>query len=114
MIPRPPRSTPLYSSAASDVYKRQGHVPLLIGARAEQFQVLDQLLRQRGGALDSSASNEVRVCCADHRVAVNPAVVPEATVLDGHDRVDQQRGHFVEGDGLTVLRIELCDDVAGI
>src|SRR5660398_302513 len=23
MIPRPPRSTPLYSSAASDVYKRQ-------------------------------------------------------------------------------------------
>src|SRR5450759_3838668 len=26
MIRRPPRSTPLYSSAASDVYKRQGHV----------------------------------------------------------------------------------------
>src|SRR5665647_2238873 len=25
MIRRPPRSTPLYSSAASDVYKRQGH-----------------------------------------------------------------------------------------
>ena len=24
MIRRPPRSTPLYSSAASDVYKRQG------------------------------------------------------------------------------------------
>src|SRR5665647_2489782 len=26
MIRRPPRSTPLYSSAASDVYKRQEHV----------------------------------------------------------------------------------------
>src|SRR5660397_214951 len=26
MIRRPPRSTPLYSSAASDVYKRQGRV----------------------------------------------------------------------------------------
>src|SRR5665647_491198 len=26
MIRRPPRSTPLYSSAASDVYKRQVHV----------------------------------------------------------------------------------------
>src|SRR5665647_3797294 len=26
MIRRPPRSTPLYSSAASDVYKRQGAV----------------------------------------------------------------------------------------
>ena len=25
MIRRPPRSTPLYSSAASDVYKRQGY-----------------------------------------------------------------------------------------
>src|SRR5660398_69033 len=32
MIRRPPRSTPLYSSAASDVYKRQGEVP---GAVAE-------------------------------------------------------------------------------
>src|SRR5660398_327280 len=27
MIRRPPRSTPLYSSAASDVYKRQGFTP---------------------------------------------------------------------------------------
>src|SRR5450759_6040673 len=27
MIRRPPRSTPLYSSAASDVYKRQGVIP---------------------------------------------------------------------------------------
>src|SRR5674476_263854 len=27
MIRRPPRSTPLYSSAASDVYKRQGLSP---------------------------------------------------------------------------------------
>src|SRR5665647_2418049 len=26
MIRRPPRSTPLYSSAASDVYKRQPHI----------------------------------------------------------------------------------------
>ena len=29
MIRRPPRSTPLYSSAASDVYKRQGRVALV-------------------------------------------------------------------------------------
>src|SRR5665647_129272 len=28
MIRRPPRSTPLYSSAASDVYKRQGKDPV--------------------------------------------------------------------------------------
>src|SRR5674476_370526 len=30
MIRRPPRSTPLYSSAASDVYKRQVHAVILI------------------------------------------------------------------------------------
>ena len=31
MIRRPPRSTPLYSSAASDVYKRQVAITLLMG-----------------------------------------------------------------------------------
>ena len=31
MMRRPPRSTPLYSSAASDVYKRQGSVTNALG-----------------------------------------------------------------------------------
>ena len=31
MIRRPPRSTPLYSSAASDVYKRQEYEALIAG-----------------------------------------------------------------------------------
>ena len=31
MIRRPPRSTPLYSSAASDVYKRQAHGTVTLG-----------------------------------------------------------------------------------
>src|SRR5674476_1026471 len=34
MIRRPPRSTPLYSSAASDVYKRQGHKEEDVGEAA--------------------------------------------------------------------------------
>src|SRR5665647_2201785 len=40
MIRRPPRSTPLYSSAASDVYKRQVYMVVLIGQ-----QNLDYLFR---------------------------------------------------------------------
>src|SRR5665647_1670256 len=35
MLRRPPRSTPLYSSAASDVYKRQVCVELVAGQRAD-------------------------------------------------------------------------------
>ena len=34
MIRRPPRSTPLYSSAASDVYKRQGFSVFVVGIAA--------------------------------------------------------------------------------
>src|SRR5660398_288292 len=33
MIPRPARSTPLYSSAASDVYKRQGMMHRMVAPR---------------------------------------------------------------------------------
>ena len=38
MIRRPPRSTPLYSSAASDVYKRQVHASLrnILGSHVAQ------------------------------------------------------------------------------
>src|SRR5660398_191204 len=42
MIRRPPRSTPLYSSAASDVYKRQ--TPVLVGGSGLYVRaVLDEL-----------------------------------------------------------------------
>ena len=37
MIRRPPRSTPLYSSAASDVYKRQLGVLTLLGTALYAF-----------------------------------------------------------------------------
>ena len=37
MIRRPPRSTPLYSSAASDVYKRQVDIDLRIKISGESF-----------------------------------------------------------------------------
>src|SRR5660397_28866 len=37
MIPRPPRSTPLYSSAASDVYKRQNQVNVALVANHENI-----------------------------------------------------------------------------
>ena len=39
MIRRPPRSTPLYSSAASDVYKRQASTPRILWAFIAPFDV---------------------------------------------------------------------------
>ena len=42
MIRRPPRSTPLYSSAASDVYKRQVQIP-------HKGQVKDTIIEVLGG-----------------------------------------------------------------
>src|SRR5660397_262318 len=40
MIRRPPRSTPLYSSAASDVYKRQGYLVHRKPTRTNNGQVM--------------------------------------------------------------------------
>ena len=45
MIRRPPRSTPLYSSAASDVYKRQAHLNgykkgIYVGVRVKQGDII--------------------------------------------------------------------------
>src|SRR5660397_244157 len=56
MIRRPPRSTPLYSSAASDVYKRQGAVTAakmmaeLAVARGKHFQAFPEYGPLRSGA----------------------------------------------------------------
>src|SRR5450759_3896191 len=58
MIPRPPRSTPLYSSAASDVYKRQvlervvegDHAPVCLGADASMSDLrVDAVSKVHGG-----------------------------------------------------------------
>ena len=66
MIRRPPRSTPLYSSAASDVYKRQ----------YSKFKVGAALLTKRGeiigGANVESASYGL-TCCAE-RIALFKAL----------------------------------------
>src|SRR5450759_6007046 len=42
MILRPPRSTPLYSSAASDVYKRQGIHALVTGLAERGTNAVDE------------------------------------------------------------------------
>src|SRR5660398_50492 len=68
MIRRPPRSTPLYSSAASDVYKRQGLVNVgIIGlmkalekfdsTRNVQFETYARF-RIRGAVLDELRSRD--------------------------------------------------------
>src|SRR5660397_213137 len=51
MIRRPPRSTPLYSSAASDVYKRQERSrpePVSVGVREHQGAVLLGAQKRQG------------------------------------------------------------------
>ena len=46
MIRRPPRSTPLYSSAASDVYKRQLVISVEVGEKTNRFHSCDQSTRR--------------------------------------------------------------------
>ena len=61
MIRRPPRSTPLYSSAASDVYKRQGSTPMT-SFLLESFRVVVHLLphcREAASLQTSTAGDAV-------------------------------------------------------
>src|SRR5674476_926340 len=75
MIRRPPRSTPLYSSAASDVYKRQGGgCPFLVQQRCQTYALrrgaLEPAVKQRSKLhLNHVAPREVhgRVAGADQR-----------------------------------------------
>ena len=50
MIRRPPRSTPLYSSAASDVYKRQ--VLIALTATGDDLRVLGQVNSGKPGGVN--------------------------------------------------------------
>src|SRR5660398_297572 len=68
MIRRPPRSTPLYSSAASDVYKRQ-HVNILFAVRGHPV-AKDYINRTIIPALCSKAgvpTTDVRGNITSHR-----------------------------------------------
>ena len=88
MIRRPPRSTPLYSSAASDVYKRQV-LPITAASCAEFDVRLSRLERQDGaltaslvmvphGVLEGEISGE-SVVLRDKAGKEYPAIVTEGT-----------------------------------
>src|SRR5450756_3015436 len=70
MIRRPPRSTQSRSSAASDVYKRQGKVRAVgvSNFSAKQMAQAAAALRDEGLTL---ASNQVRINLLDRRVESN-------------------------------------------
>src|SRR5660398_325196 len=55
MIRRPPRSTPLYSSAASDVYKRQGLILLSGKQKTDNYSLDDIILLESAQAIVSVA-----------------------------------------------------------
>src|SRR5660398_238581 len=67
---RPPRSTPLYSSAASDVYKRQplrGHVgnTIFVGGADEALLASDHVLNLLRQLWHSLASSSIEVIPID-------------------------------------------------
>src|SRR5450759_1297213 len=86
MIRRPPRSTPLYSSAASDVYKRQGKARVADGAHGKK---IAPVLRVGGRdvpaqAADVSVSVETRARHGlDTRCGKDPRA-PEPSSLEDH------------------------------
>src|SRR5674476_1443554 len=89
MIRRPPRSTPLYSSAASDVYKRQhlrAHRPML---RALADHVANRLVvREPQHVLEVAR----RVFGVAARVGTTEHRDRAARAEEGADRVGQLRG----------------------
>eukprot|EP00826_Nyctotherus_ovalis_P016866 TRINITY_DN1491_c0_g1_i6.p1 TRINITY_DN1491_c0_g1~~TRINITY_DN1491_c0_g1_i6.p1 ORF type:complete len:133 (+),score=13.84 TRINITY_DN1491_c0_g1_i6:25-399(+) len=108
MIRRPPRSTPLYSSAASDVYKRQLllhprvrhiHVVKQFGYNRRERNTFEELVRFIGVVLLGSVYNEA---------VVRPARwhINNRCLL----RIDESG---VEGEGLEVVeRSDYGDSLA--
>ena len=54
MMRRPPRSTPLYSSAASDVYKRQDYRVGAVHVSAKGKKIIQQMVK--GKKVDAESS----------------------------------------------------------
>src|SRR5450759_3524449 len=99
MIRRPPRSTPLYSSAASDVYKRQDQDPMDAAIRAAgasatdrstpeslvRFVPFDPATKMSEAFARDDAGNELRVIKGAFEVITKIAEVP----ADARHMVDQ-------------------------
>ena len=66
-------------------------------------EVPDELLGQRGAALDDLAALDVLHGGAQNPLVVDAAVRVEAPVLDRHGRLREEGRHLVEGDRLAVL-----------
>jgi hypothetical protein len=89
--------------------------PRLLAARAHrrlQEGLLDQLLGERGAALPHLARRHVGDERAQGALHVESAVLEEAGVLDGDQRVLHDLGDLVAGDRRPVLLVEVRDHLA--
>ena len=75
----------------------------LPGDLVADVEVADELLRERGAALDDLAALEVLDRRAHDALVVDAGVRVEAPVLDRHGCLREERGHLVERDRLAVL-----------
>ena len=87
-----------------------------------RVRVLDELLRDRRAALDDRLVPDVGPDGAQNASVVDPLVLPEAPVLDRHDRLFHDRGDVLARDddpalvapqggehGLTVRRVDVAE-----
>src|SRR5660397_152566 len=80
MIRRPPRSTPLYSSAASDVYKRQGVDPAqLLNKYGNRYKLMHLKDLRKGvpGDMSGSGSHENDVALGTGQLDI-PSIIRAA------------------------------------
>eukprot|EP00658_Telonema_sp_P-2_P030084 TRINITY_DN22787_c0_g1_i2.p1 TRINITY_DN22787_c0_g1~~TRINITY_DN22787_c0_g1_i2.p1 ORF type:complete len:175 (-),score=58.78 TRINITY_DN22787_c0_g1_i2:153-677(-) len=83
MIRRPPRSTLSSSSAASDVYKRQGYNKTLCGNHGDLFCNKSTTLGQRPGGLCSSTDGFVNKVVNWRRIPNNATAIASELVATG-------------------------------
>ena len=85
---------------------------LCLGVRGVDQGQLDHLLGDRRAALDDAGVGLVGEQRAQGALQVEGAVLVEAVVLDGHDRLDHGPGDLVERDVDAVLVVDRGDRVA--
>ena len=86
---------------------RRHHVlpgPVRLLDVAARVHLLDELLRDRGTALDGLVLHQVGPRGAEDADGIDPGMLVEAVVLDGDDGVAEMLGHLIERDDRPVDR----------
>src|SRR5665647_1398521 len=104
MIRRPPRSTPLYSSAASDVYKRQV---------AQDVEVVEVPLKEL--ALELGNSKVENMVMLGAYIAKKPMITIEGAIASFQDKIGEAKPQVISLNrkaleaGYNWVRDHYCD-----